>query len=107
MNFLANIPKVADKTEIIEVVQETKDFVIERIISSNSSSPAKGWYNQDHDEWVMVLQGSAIIEFENLQQIDLSSYDSLYIPAFTKHKVVYTSSQPYCIWLAIHSKHSI
>jgi len=107
LNFLANIPKIADNSEIIEVIQETNDFFIERIISSNHSSPEKGWYSQNHDEWVMLLQGSATIEFENSKQIDLTTFDTLHISAYTKHKVIYTSTQPYCIWLAIHSKHTI
>ena len=31
--------------------------------SRGQSSPAQGWYDQDHDEWVVVLRGAAVIAY--------------------------------------------
>lgn len=102
-NFFENIPQVNDGEEIIEVISESPELIIERIISNNCISPKTGWYEQNNDEWVMLIQGNAKILFED-KEIELYRGDNLYIPAKTKHKVSYTSSIPICIWLAIHTK---
>jgi len=102
-NFYENLPQINDGEEIIEVISESQELIIERIISNNSTSPKHGWYEQLNDEWVMLLQGNAKILFEE-KEVELFRGDSLYIPAKTKHKVTYTSSIPICIWLAIHTK---
>ena len=104
-NFFQNIVTPKDGEEIFEVLHESSDFIIERICSNNAQSPSSGWYEQDHNEWVIILQGSAIVETLDKQH-ELFNGDSLFIPAFVKHKVTYTSSKPFCIWLAVHSKHN-
>ncbi len=105
MNFFRNLPSLQDEEEIFEVVAEAESFKIERIISKNAVSPAHGCYDQALDEWVMVVQGSAVIEM-NSNNHELHTGDTLFIPAHTKHKVTFTSSSPVCIWLAVHQKNN-
>ena len=38
---------------------------IERIVSNAHVSPEGFWYDQDQDEWVMILKGCAELEFED------------------------------------------
>ncbi len=56
---------------------------------------------QDHDEWVLLLQGQASLRLDQ-RILELGRGDSLLIPAGTPHQVLDTSSDPACIWLALH-----
>lgn len=102
-NFFENLPSVKNGEELIETISESSSIKVERIISNNSIAPKNGWFEQENEEWVMLIQGSAKIQFQE-KEIELFTGDTLFIPAKTKHKVTYTSSIPICIWLAIHTK---
>jgi len=90
--------------EIIEKLLETQAMWIERITSFGSSTPEGVWYDQDTDEWVLLLKGSAQLEFEDGSILDLNEGDWVFIPAGEKHRVTYTSFAPSCLWLAIHMR---
>lgn len=77
-------------------------MLIERIISTGQVTPIGEWYNQDQDEWVILLQGDATLDYFDGSSIQLKAGDYLFIPAHQKHRVEYTSSEPPCIWLAVH-----
>ena len=62
---------------------------VERIVSNGQVTPEGEWYDQDLDEWVVVLEGEARLHYMDGEEVGL------------KHRVVYTSSP--CIWLAIHA----
>lgn len=79
---------------------------IERIISNGQITPENKWYNQELDEWVVLIQGKSTILFENSIEIQLIAGDYLLIPAHKAHRVIYTSTSPACIWLAIHGNFS-
>jgi cupin 2 domain-containing protein len=89
------------KEEIFNTLFSEKNIKIEQIISSGHISPAEGWYVQEQNEWVLLLEGDAKLEFENDLIKTLKKGDYLLIPAHCKHKVIYTSSEPQCIWLAV------
>jgi cupin 2 domain-containing protein len=36
------------------------------------------------------------------EEIELNKGDYIYIPHKLKHRVTYTSTNPVCVWLAIH-----
>ena len=75
---------------------------MERIISQGHITPAGQWYDQDGDEWVMLLQGEAIILYENHQRFHLMTGDYLLIPAHTRHRVEWTLPDFHTLWLAVH-----
>ncbi|HOH83982.1 MAG TPA: cupin domain-containing protein [Bacteroidales bacterium] len=89
------------KEEIFNPLFSSKNIKIEQIISSGQTSPARGWYDQEQHEWVVLVEGEATLEFENSQKKKLQKGDYIFIPAHTKHKVFYTSANPPCIWLAV------
>ncbi len=89
----------SNPNEITTTLIKTKTVRIERIVSYGQIS--ENWYNQDQDEWLVLLQGNASLLYENGLEIFLSKGDSLHIPAHQKHKVTFTSANPPCIWLAI------
>jgi len=72
---------------------------IERIVSS--SEPEDTLYNQPQDEWVVLLEGRAQVEIAG-EPLELHPGDWLFIPAHTPHRVVSTTPQPRCLWLAVH-----
>jgi len=77
---------------------------IERIISSGYASPPNFWYDQELDEWVVLLQGEAVIRFADGETRTLRNGDWLFLPAGLHHRLDRTSSNPPCIWLAVHGR---
>ncbi len=100
MNIFQNIP-IDLSNEIFEDIFLSPNLKIERIVSDGHSSPNDFWYDQDQNEWVIVLQGSAELEFED-KTISLVVGDYELIPSHKKHRVASTSSIQPTIWLAIH-----
>lgn len=99
-NIFDDIPNKIEE-ELIETLVRTKNIKIERIISDNHSSPENFWYDQDKNEFVIVLQGEGTILFEDGNQVTLKKNEYLNIPAHFKHRVEGTSSDEKTIWLAI------
>jgi len=100
-NIFKNSVKNFDE-EIFENILSKKNIKIEKIISHGQTSPKEGWYDQDNDEWVIVLKGEAVVSFENKSDVRLKKGDYINIPAHTKHKVLWTLPEDETIWLAIH-----
>lgn len=87
--------------EIFEDIVVTDNIRIERIISDGHSSPESGWYDQMENEWVLVLSGYGVLEFDDGRQITLQEGDYYNIASHEKHKVRATSCEEKTIWLAI------
>jgi cupin 2 domain-containing protein len=85
--------------EQFETLIENAPVRLQRIISPPAfrSEP----FLQSEDEWVLVIQGEGTLEIGD-QEITLGVGDSLLIPAGTPHRVITTSIDPQCIWLALH-----
>jgi len=98
-NLFSDIPE-SFSDELTDVLLHNKKITIERIVSNGQTSPSTGWYDQTRNEWVVVLTGEAIIEFED-KKVNLQSGSYLNIPAHTKHKVSWTAPDQETIWLAI------
>jgi cupin 2 domain-containing protein len=100
-NIFESIPDHLEE-EICEVLVQSDHVTIERIISKGHKSPESGWYDQEKNEWVVVLKGEAIISFENGKETTLKVGSHLHLPAHKKHKVSWTDPKTETIWLAIH-----
>ncbi|MDY7012742.1 MAG: cupin domain-containing protein [Cyanobacteriota bacterium] len=96
------LPSNLPNEEVFEAIVQRDRVLIERIISTGQTTLPGDWYDQERDEWVIVLQGEAQLAYDDSTTIDLSAGDYLLIPAHQKHRVAYTSSDPSCIWLAVH-----
>lgn len=92
-----------DSGETIEPLVTGRDTLIERIVSVGHTTPPGQWYDQNRDEWVVVLQGEAILAYDDGSRTKLAVGDYVLIPARRKHRVEYTSSEPPCLWLAVHA----
>lgn len=99
-NIFSNIPNTIPE-EIFEDILSTEGVRIERILSHGQSSPETGWYDQAENEWVLVLRGQGVIEFENGQLVTLSAGDYFNIKAGEKHRVASTTAEEITVWLAI------
>lgn len=94
---------VQSPDEIFETIIKTSQFKIERIISNGQSTDKGKWYEQDVDEWVILLKGSACLLFEsNNAEIIMKPGDYVNIPAHKKHRVEWTDPEEETIWLAVH-----
>jgi len=90
------------KGESFATLLENSAAKVERIVSHSHSSPAGFWYDQADEEWVIVLSGSATLEFAGGERVELNTGDFLTIPRHVKHRVARTSEET--IWLAVHVK---
>ncbi len=101
-NLFENIP-VALPEESFEVLQESGDVKIERIVSRGHATPEGEWYDQSWDEWVVLLKGSATLDFDgDKESVSLKSGDFIFLPAGLRHRVAWTEPDVDSIWLAIH-----
>jgi cupin 2 domain-containing protein len=93
----------ASGDEQFEVLLTQPGVRIERIISNGHASPRDFWYEQDWDEWVIVLSGEARLRFE--EEADaraLAAGDYVFIPAKVRHRVDWTRRDQATMWLAVH-----
>ena len=93
-------PSAEEFTEILKSFGQVR---IERIVSHGHVSPPGFWYDQDDWEYVAVLQGSAELQTES-EKFTMNAGDWVMIPAHERHRVIYTSTEPPCVWLAIFGR---
>jgi len=100
-NIFSSLPEELD-AEFFSELLRGHNIRIERITSKGHTSPASGWYDQEDNEWVLVLEGAGTILFADGRQVTLNKGDYLHIPAHEKHKVAWTDPDSLTIWLAVH-----
>jgi cupin 2 domain-containing protein len=100
-NLFASIPAILSQ-EYFEDLLVAGGVRIERIISHGHASPAGFWYDQDEDEWVVLLKGAATLCFEGEPPTHLKPGDFVHIPAHRRHRVEWTTPDEPTIWLAVH-----
>ena len=88
--------------EVIDVLIESANVRIERIVSTNHHSPKDFWYDQTEHEWVVLLRGEASLRFEDdLRPQILRPGDYVAIPPHCRHRVDSTSKDEPTVWLAV------
>ena len=100
-NLFAEIPADLPE-ELFQTLLDTPGLRIERIVSLGHASPERSWYDQETDEWVLLLQGAARLRFEGQEPLDLRPGAFVTIPAHKRHRVEWTDPDRPTIWLAIH-----
>ncbi len=101
-SLLADIPAQLPE-EIFETICVSDTVKIERIVSGGHASPSGFWYDQERSEFILILQGSAGLKFENERDIVvLKKGDYLNISAHVKHRLEWTDPTCATIWLAVH-----
>lgn len=102
MNLFDNL--VSSEKEIFQTLIENEKVKIERIITSGQTTPEGSWYDQDQDEFVLVLQGNATVTYDNEESYRLKAGDYLYIPAGQRHRVSWSDPDVVTLWLALFIK---
>lgn len=101
-NILSEVPKSLEN-ECFESLIQTREVKIERIISMGHASPEGYWYDQQQNEWVLVIKGRARLHFEGSDtMISLEAGDYINIPSHRRHRVEWTDPAEETIWLAVH-----
>jgi cupin 2 domain-containing protein len=98
-NLFTNLPP-ASAGEVIEPLHSAGSTRIERIISHGQASPPDFWYDQQQDEWVLVLRGEATLEFDPGGMVEMKAGDHLTIPRHHRHRVARTTAET--LWLAVY-----
>ena len=99
--FFADLPADAQE-ELNEEILRRGALRIERIVSYGQASPPGFWYDQEENEWVMVLRGEAGLEIEGRDGIyEMGPGDYVDLPAHRRHRVAWTSEDEPTVWLAV------
>ena len=91
-----DLPQLPLPEELTTILAENGNVRIVRIVSTGQVSD---WYDQYETEFVVLLEGNAILEYENGKSVFLSKGDTVLIKPHERHRVNYTSSDPPCVWL--------
>lgn len=107
-NLLSDVDENAkfdeEKMELLYGAEGSGAPRIERIVSTGQSSAPDFWYDQEEDEFVLVLKGSAVLEFDDeemAESVTLTAGDSLTIAAHQRHRVKSTSTDEPTVWLCV------
>lgn len=105
-DLLAGLPAAAfaarEDDERFEDLVRSGPVRIERIVSTGQSSPEGFWYDQDWDEFVLLVEGAATLQIEGEPDRDLSPGAWVMLPAGTRHRVAATAAGRPTVWLAVH-----
>ena len=96
LNAAVDAPAVGERAEEIA---RLGGVVVEQILSGTLAAPVD--FDQDHDEWVIVLAGDAVLEVAG-ERMALGAADWVLLPAHTQHRLVETA--PGTSWLALHAR---
>jgi len=101
-NIFKKIP-AALPDELFENILEHGSFKLGRIVSRAHATPQGEWYDQEKNEWVMLLSGSAALRIAGSDHLTLlAPGDYIFLPAHLKHRVEWTAPDTETIWLALH-----
>ena len=95
-------PCPAAGEEVTTVLLQTPQLRLERIHSCSARSPEGFWYDQTEHEWVLLLQGSAQLQFADEPEArSLACGEALLIKAGRRHRLLASDPAPGTIWLAL------
>lgn len=101
-NLFSGLPGALPE-ERFETLLQSRHCRLERILSRGHATPAGVWYDQDQDEWVVLLAGRAGLRFADEETpLTLIPGDYVWIPAHRRHRVEWTSNDEPAVWLALH-----
>jgi cupin 2 domain-containing protein len=101
-NLFTDVPHQLPDEQFVTLLQ-APHVKIERIVSTGHATAPGQWYDQDQDEWVVILAGSAGLLFEGEtepRRLEAGSY--VHIAAHVRHRVAWTDPSMPTVWLAVH-----
>ncbi|WP_460840704.1 cupin domain-containing protein [Noviherbaspirillum agri] len=100
-NLFEDIPALLP-AEAVDLLAAGGTTRIERIVSKGHCSPPGFWYDQEEDEWVLLLRGEAGLRFEDGDRlVQLVPGSHVHIAANERHRVEWTSKDEETLWLAV------
>jgi cupin 2 domain-containing protein len=101
-NLLSAMPPPAAEEEFRELLRGGA-FRLERIVSQGHGTPPGQWYDQPHEEWVLLLAGRAqlLLEGEAAPR-ELFAGDCVLLKQHVRHRVEATDPALPTVWLALH-----
>jgi cupin 2 domain-containing protein len=101
-SLLDGLPARAPPEEIVETLLSRPGLRLEQIVSTGQATPAGEWLDQDSEEWVLLVAGSARLRIEGeAEDRVLRPGDYVMLPAHCRHRVAWTDRQQPTVWLAI------
>ena len=100
-NIYTDLPSTVDGESFTQLLARP-GCRVERIVSTGQTTPEDAPYDQAHDEWVLLLKGSARMWLDGQGDRALMPGDHLLIPAHVRHRVTWTTPDEPTIWLALH-----
>lgn len=101
-NLLTAIPDAVGG-ELFETLAAVGGVRIERIVSKGHATTAGEWYDQSWHEWVLLVEGEALLAIEGEQVPHrLLPGQWMFLPAHCRHRVEWTVSDQPTVWLALH-----
>ncbi len=101
-NLFRDIPENVPEELFTELASGGSTRIV-RIVSTGHTTPEGEWYDQDDDEWVVVLKGKARIKFaDGRDDLEMKPGDHVLLPAHCRHRVDWTSDEEPTVWLAVH-----
>ena len=99
-NLFQPLPDSAEET--FQTLLSMPGLHIERIVSYGHCSQEGFWYDQEDNEWVLLLSGAARLEIEGQGIVEMTPGVYINIPAHLRHRVDWTDPSQATIWLAVH-----
>ena len=99
-NLMEQIPSDLPQ-ELMQTLCESANVRVERIVSKGHASAPDFWYEQDDNEWVVLLSGGAVLQWGDGSFQSLAPGDYVLIPAGTRHRLEGTLADDLSIWLAV------
>ncbi|MBR8379573.1 cupin domain-containing protein [Burkholderia cenocepacia] len=89
--------------ERIDLLVTSPRVNVERIVSMGHASPDGFWYDDARAEWVVLLSGAAVLEFEeDATRLDMRAGDYVLIEPHCRHRVAWTHDEVQTVWLAVY-----
>jgi cupin 2 domain-containing protein len=102
-NIFAELPPDSSPDEQFLELLARPGLRIERIVSTGQASAPGFWYEQALGEWIVLLQGEALLRFEDPPLAEhLKAGDCVNIAPRRRHRVDWTLPGQATIWLAVH-----
>ena len=93
----------AGAAERIDALATSAAVRVERIVSHGHATPGGEWFDQDWNEWVLVVSGAARLRIEGEASARvLRAGDYVALPAHCRHRVEWTDPDRATVWLAVH-----
>jgi cupin 2 domain-containing protein len=99
-SLFADVPSELP-AELTTVLAAGSGARIERIVSRGHATADGEWYEQDEHEWVLLVAGTARLNFAGGESVELAPGDWVDLPAGLRHRIAWTSPDIDTIWLAI------